>query len=235
MPLRLPRRAARAPGPPLRGRAAGVPRPRLRRGAGAPEAGPGARPEARRGAEGDREDPGTGRPRSTARTRRSRWPGPPAELVAAKKAAEEPGAGSSIRPRPTGAPRTRDVTRGLRDAQALAARARASKRTDPPRRRDLYRRSLAIAADLARSSRRPRPLPARPAVRPDRRVRRRPRPAPLGAPTPDGLGPVTFVILRKPEAAFAHPADGVRIGEIVRGRVRGRGRHGRARRSPTRS
>ena len=41
-----------------------------------------------------------------------------------------------------------EVARGLRRAESLAARARNLERTDPPAARDLYRQSLAIAADL---------------------------------------------------------------------------------------
>ncbi len=41
-----------------------------------------------------------------------------------------------------------EVARGLRRAESLAARARNLERTDPSAARDLYRQSLAIAADL---------------------------------------------------------------------------------------
>jgi hypothetical protein len=133
-------------------------------------------------------------------------------LVAAKKAAEELGrlvdpAASDWRAAYT------DVTRALRDAHSLVSRARELKRTDPRKARDLYRRSHAIAADLDEALAGLKRCPPDPpsdltASFVDDRVRLRWAP-----PPPDDLGPVTFVILRKPEAAFTHPADGVRIGE----------------------
>ena len=106
-----------------------------------------------------------------------------------------------------------EVTRGLRDAQALAARARARERTDPRAARELYRRSLALAADLAEASQGLNRCPPDPpsnlsAWFADDRVKLRWSP-----PPPDGLGPVRYVILRKPDALPSHPGDGVRVGE----------------------
>jgi len=106
-----------------------------------------------------------------------------------------------------------EVTRGLRDAQALAARARGLERTDPARARDLYRRGLALAADLTEAADGllrcpPDPPSGLSAEFVNDRVRLRWSP-----PPPDGLGPVTYEILRRADAAFRHPSDGLNIGE----------------------
>lgn len=106
-----------------------------------------------------------------------------------------------------------EVTGGLRDASALVARAKERERVDPKAARDLYRKSLALAADLPAAitglSRCPPDPPSdlEAALVVDR-VRLR-----WTAPPPDGLGPVTFVVRRKADAALAHPADGLEIGE----------------------
>ena len=107
-----------------------------------------------------------------------------------------------------------DVARGLRRAESLAARARNLERTDPAAARDLYRQSLAIAADL------PDALTGLSRTPPD-------APSELGGqvfgdrirlswtpPPPDGLGPLTFVVVRKRGGALLHPADGTRIAEV---------------------
>lgn len=135
-----------------------------------------------------------------------------ARLVAAKAVAET--WGSLVDPSsPDYRSAYTEVTRALRDAQALAAKARRLDRSDPAQARDLYRRSLAIAADLEESKAGLAQCPPDPpselaAVFSDDRVRLWWSP-----PPPDGLGPVSFVILRKPEAPFKHPEDGLRIGE----------------------
>lgn len=105
------------------------------------------------------------------------------------------------------------VTRGLRDAQALTARARALERSDTRKARALYRRALTRAADLPEAGEGLGRCPPDPpsdlsAEFVDDRVRLRWSP-----PPPDGAGPVTFVILRKPDVALTHPGDGVRVGE----------------------
>ena len=106
-----------------------------------------------------------------------------------------------------------EVTRALRDAQALVARARGFERSDPARARELYRRGLALAADLPEAVAGLEQSPPDPPSDltadyvADRVVLR------WSSPPPDGLGPLTFVVLRKPDAAFAHPGDGDRIGE----------------------
>jgi len=106
-----------------------------------------------------------------------------------------------------------EVVRSLRDAQSLAARAREQERSAPAKARALYRRSLAIAADLPEAIAGLERCPPDPpsdltAEFVDGRVRLRWSP-----PPPDGLDPVSFVILRKPDTALTHPNDGVRVGE----------------------
>lgn len=106
-----------------------------------------------------------------------------------------------------------EVTRALRDAQALVVRARSFERSDPAKARDLYRRGLALAADLPEAlagldQSPPEPPSDLTAEFVDDRVVLR-----WSSPSPDGLGPLSFVILRKPDAPFTHPGDGDRIGE----------------------
>jgi hypothetical protein len=107
-----------------------------------------------------------------------------------------------------------DVSRRLRDAEALAAKARALESSDPRAARALYRQSLAIASDL------PDALAGLERCPPDPptdlraeflgdRVRLRWTP-----PVSDGPGPTSYVILRKTGASFQHPRDGTRIGEV---------------------
>ncbi len=104
------------------------------------------------------------------------------------------------------------VTRGLRDAQALATRARAIERSFPKKARELYRRALDQAADLSEAQNGLNRCPPDPptglgAEFVEDRVRLRWSP-----PPPDGLGPITYVILRKLDSLPTHPGDGVRIG-----------------------
>jgi hypothetical protein len=108
----------------------------------------------------------------------------------------------------------REAVSGLRQAEALAARARKLERVDPPAAREHYRRSLEIAADL------PEALAG---------LNRCPPDAPSGLdarmhgdriklswtpPPPDGLGPLTFAIMRKRGSLPLHPGDGTRIAEV---------------------
>ncbi|MFO0889390.1 MAG: hypothetical protein U0790_09655 [Isosphaeraceae bacterium] len=106
------------------------------------------------------------------------------------------------------------VSSGLRQAEELAARAREQERVHPPTARELYRQSLAIAADLPEAIEGLRRSPPDP-------------PSGLGAeahgdrirltwtpPPPDGLGPLTYAILRKRGGLPAHPGDGTRIAEV---------------------
>lgn len=108
-----------------------------------------------------------------------------------------------------------EVVRLLRDAQALAERARKQAASSPKTARELYRQSLAIAADLTQASEGLTACPPDPpseltATYVNDRVKLRWSP-----PPPDGLGPVTYVVLRKPDTALTHPSDGVRIGETL--------------------
>ncbi len=107
-----------------------------------------------------------------------------------------------------------DLTPGLRRAAALAARARKLERTDPPTARNLYLQCLDIAADLPDALSGLARTPPDPPTAMDAQV--------LGdrirliwtPPPPDGLGPLTFVLLRKRNGVLQHPADGTRIAEV---------------------
>ena len=107
-----------------------------------------------------------------------------------------------------------ELSKGLLRAEALAAKARNLERTDAAAARALYRQSLAIAADL------PEALTGLKRTPPD-------TPTSLDAqvlgdrirlswtpPPPDGLGPLTFVVVRKRGGALEHPGDGTRIAEV---------------------
>jgi len=107
-----------------------------------------------------------------------------------------------------------ELAQGLRQAETLAAQARNVERTDPSAARALYRQSLAIAADLpdalAGLKRTPPDAPtALDAHVMGDRIRLSWAPAP-----PDGLGPLTFVVVRKRGGALQHPEDGTRIAEV---------------------
>lgn len=108
----------------------------------------------------------------------------------------------------------KEVTSALRQAEELAARARKLERADPPAARSLYRKSLDIAADLPNAlaglSRCPPDAPSglETQVLGDR-VRLAWTP-----PPPDGLGPLTFAIIRKRGGLPQHPGDGTRIAEV---------------------
>ncbi len=113
-----------------------------------------------------------------------------------------------------------ELTPGLRRAAALAARARKLERTDPPTARNLYLQCLEIAADLPDALSGLARTPPDPPTAMDAQV--------LGdrirliwtPPPPDGLGPLTFVVLRKRNGVLQHPADGTRIAEVEHLRVR---------------
>lgn len=107
------------------------------------------------------------------------------------------------------------VTRGLREALALAIRARDVVAADPAAASDLLRRSLAIAADLpeAREGLGRCPPGAPTALRIEQageRLRLR-----WAAPPGDGLGPVTYRVLRKTRGVPAHSADGTVVAEVA--------------------
>jgi hypothetical protein len=135
------------------------------------------------------------------------------KLVAAKRAAED--WRKLVDPaQPEFRDAWKEVTSGLRRAEELATRARKLERIDPPSARDLYRKSLEIAADL------PEALAG---------LKRCPPDAPTGLeaqvqgdririswtpPPPDGLGPLTYGIMRKRGGLPQHPGDGTRIAEV---------------------
>ncbi|WP_435005409.1 hypothetical protein P12x_003290 [Tundrisphaera lichenicola] len=108
-----------------------------------------------------------------------------------------------------------EVARGLRMAQALAARARGLEADDPTEARTLFEKALAIAADLddAREGLRRSP-PAPPSgltaeVLVDRvRLRWTPPPA-------DGLGPVRFRVIRKRGGCPSQLNDGAMVIETA--------------------
>ena len=107
-----------------------------------------------------------------------------------------------------------ELSRDLRRAETLAARARNLERTDPPMARTLYRQSLAIAADLPEAVAGLGHPPPDALVVLDTRV--------LGdriqlwwtPPPPDGLGTHTYVNLSKRGRSIQNPADGTRIAEV---------------------
>ena len=106
-----------------------------------------------------------------------------------------------------------EVIRGLREAAVLISQARIHEHTDPKAARELYRKCLAVAADLPEARAGLERCPPDPpseltASFEVDRVRLRWSP-----PPPDGLGPVTYLVRRKAETAFQHPGDGVPIGE----------------------
>ena len=107
-----------------------------------------------------------------------------------------------------------ELTPILRRAEALAAKARKLERTDPPAARNLYLQALDIAADLPDALAGLARTPPDPPIAMDAQV--------LGdrirliwtPPPPDGLGPLTFVVVRKRNGVLQHPADGTRIAEV---------------------
>jgi hypothetical protein len=107
-----------------------------------------------------------------------------------------------------------ELSTGLLRAEALASKARNLERTDAAAARALYRQSLAIAVDLPEAVAGLRGTPPDTPTSLDAQV--------LGdrirlswtPPPPDGLGPLTFVIVRKRGGALEHPGDGTRIAEV---------------------
>jgi hypothetical protein len=108
----------------------------------------------------------------------------------------------------------KQVSTGLREAGALAVRARQLERVDPPAARALYRKGLEIAADL------PEALTGLLRCPPDSpsnlelqvmgdRIR-----LSWAPPAPDGLGPLTFAVMRKRAELPKHPGDGTRIATV---------------------
>ena len=107
-----------------------------------------------------------------------------------------------------------ELSKGLLRAEALAAKARKLERTDAAAAREIYRQSLAIAADLPEAVAGLKRTPPDTPTALDAQV--------LGdrirlawtPPPPDGLGPLTFVVIRKRGGPLEHPGDGTRIAEV---------------------
>ena len=106
-----------------------------------------------------------------------------------------------------------DLAGEIQSASTWAARARDLAASDPAGARDLYRRALAIAADLPEARAGLAQCPPDPPA--DLRldceaggVRLR-----WTAPAPDGLGPVAARVLRKRGGMPTHAADGVPVAE----------------------
>jgi hypothetical protein len=104
-----------------------------------------------------------------------------------------------------------ELVSSLRRAEALTAKALKLERTDPPTARNLYGQSLVIAADLPEALAGLRRTPPDPPAALEAEV--------LGdrirltwtPPPPDGLGPLSYVVLRKRSGVLRHPTDGTRI------------------------
>jgi hypothetical protein len=107
-----------------------------------------------------------------------------------------------------------ELTRGLSMAETLAARARKAERTNPATARALYRQSLAIAADLPEALAGLKRTPPDPPGALEAEVRGDRIRLSWTPPPPDGLGPLTFIVVRKPGGALHHPGDGTRIAEV---------------------
>ncbi len=107
-----------------------------------------------------------------------------------------------------------ELAPSLRRAEALAGKARRLERSAPPSARNLYRQALDIAADLPDALAGLARTPPDPPTAMDAQV--------LGdrirliwtPPPPDGLGPLTFAVLRKRNGILDHPGDGTRIAEV---------------------
>ncbi|WP_422924596.1 hypothetical protein [Singulisphaera sp. PoT] len=102
----------------------------------------------------------------------------------------------------------------VRQAKALAARAKAIAQADPKAARELYRQSLGLASDLPEAIsgllRCPPEHPTNLTADYERgRVRLR-----WVAPNPDGHGSFSYVIVRKSGAPIINLADGTRIAEV---------------------
>ena len=134
------------------------------------------------------------------------------KLVAARAAVEawrrlaEPGA-------PDVESAWKELAGGLRDAQALLHRARAAEPSDPPAARAFYRQALACAADLPEAQSGLLRCPPDPPANLTSEFRIDHVRLLWSPPVPDGLGPVSYVVLRKSGGAFLHPRDGSKLAE----------------------
>ena len=126
----------------------------------------------------------------------------------------KPGGSSSIRHLPEVQAAWKETDQGPATGRGTRGPARRLERVDPPAARVLYRKSLDIAADLpdalAGLHRCPPDAPTELAVQAmGDRIRLSWTP-----PPPDGLGPLTFAVMRKRGGLPEHPADGTRIAEV---------------------
>ncbi|RUL82513.1 fibronectin type III domain-containing protein [Tautonia sociabilis] len=106
-----------------------------------------------------------------------------------------------------------EVNRGLREARSLAARGIALMTIDPGEARALLRRALDWSADLPEARDALRRCPPDPPVDLRAEVERDAVILRWSPPAPDGLGPVSFRIVRKARGVPATPTDGVTIAE----------------------
>jgi hypothetical protein len=107
-----------------------------------------------------------------------------------------------------------EVAQGLRRAESLAARARNLERSDPATARDLYRESLTVAADFPEALAGLKRTPPEPPTALDGQVRGDRIQLSWTPPPPDGLGALTYVVVRKVGGTLLHPGDGTRIAEV---------------------
>ena len=179
-------------------------------------AGPGICAGARRGAAGDRAGPAaSGGDRA--------WRAPAWDVAAGRQqAVRRAKRWRLVEAWSAAGRRTPRSGRPGRQSPAASARPRrwpprlgSGRLTDPKTARSLYRQSLAHGRRPARGARRPdgaarptRPRSSRPSSSTDR-VQLRWIP-----PEPDGLGPLSFVVLRKRGGPLAHLADGTRIAKV---------------------
>ncbi len=107
-----------------------------------------------------------------------------------------------------------ELTRELERAESLAASARDFERSDPAHARDFYRQSLAIAADLPDALAGLKRTPPDPPTALDAHVMGDRIRLLWTPPPPDGLGPLTYIVVRKRGGTLQHPGDGTRIAEV---------------------
>jgi hypothetical protein len=106
------------------------------------------------------------------------------------------------------------VSAGLKQAAELAARGRKLERANPPAARDLYRKALEIAVDFPDALDGLNRCPPDAAIELKARVLSDRVRLSWTPPPPDGLGPLTYAVLRKHGGLPQHPADGTRIAEV---------------------
>ena len=103
----------------------------------------------------------------------------------------------------------------LKKAEALAAQARKLEHEKPADARALYRQALAISADLPEAIKGLGRTPPDPATQLTAQIlgdRIRLRWTP---PAPDGVGPVSYVVVRKQGGPLTHPEDGAKVAETT--------------------